>query len=234
MDVIVIKEMTYQEVDGIKSNIAIFLRQIEKIAVQYNFDTMQGDKDFFTFIAKHIVFFKYIYSNAEDKYFYKVLISDFYYFILSIVKNEIRYMYVNERSIIENYLRAIMQVTVEDNHVTDAVFKELRQTHFECDFQDEEYALIKSEYAVSCGYVHGGDILNDNLAYVLCECEHQSYDAKKRNKHYQQLKKMIKVFDRLLIARYALFISGCFHRRKSVMEYLVGKDNVDLLFKIIS
>lgn len=233
MDVIMIKDMTHQEIDCIKSNISNFLDEIKKIARQNNFDFSKCDQDFFSFIAKHIVFFKYIYSNNENAYFYKVLISDFYYFILSIVKSEIRYTYVNERSIIENYTRAIMQVTLEDNHVTQAVFEQLHQTNFSCDFTDAEYSLIKSEYVTSCGYVHGGNILNANLASVLSECDHLPISPKKRNEHYMRLQKMLKVFDRLLIAQYPVFINGCFHRRKSVMEYLLGKKQVDLLFKLI-
>ena len=78
-------------------------------------------------------------------------------------------MYVNERSIIENYLRSIMDISVQDNHVTDKVFQELRQKNFHCDFDDKEYSLIRSEYSTSCGYIHGSNILNDNLALVLDE-----------------------------------------------------------------
>lgn len=229
-----VKDMTYQEIDLLKSNISCFLDKIEEIARRNNFDFSQSDKNFYSFIAKHIVFLKYIYNETDDTYFYKVLISDFYYFILSIVKSEARYMYVNERSIIENYTRAIMQVTIQDNHVTQAVFERLHQTNFKCDFTEDEYSLIKSEYVTACGYVHGGNILNNNLAFVLSQCERLPICQKKRNEHYRQWEKMIKVFDRLLIAQYPIFISGCFHRRKTVMEYLLGKPQVELLFKVIT
>ncbi len=227
------KDMTYEEIAAIKANISAFVDKIKQISESYNFDISQCDANFFSFISKHIVFFKYIYDGSDNLYFVKVLISDFYYLVLSIVKSEERYMYVNLRSIIENYTRAIMQVTVQDNHVTQSVFEQLSQTNFRCNFTAPEYSLIKSEYVTACGYVHGGDILCNSLASVLSECEHFPTPKKKRNEYYAQWSKMIKVFDRLLIAQYPDFINGRFHRRKSVMGYLIGDDQVDLLFRLI-
>lgn len=91
-----------------------------------------------------------MYKGVQDIYFYKVLISDLYYFILSIIKREMRYMYVNERSIIENYMRAIMQISLQDDHITEAIFQKMRNKNFLCDFTDAEYSLIKNEYVTSC------------------------------------------------------------------------------------
>ena len=55
-----------------------------------------------------------------------------------------RYMYVNERSIIENYMRAIMGVSLEYSHITETVFQEMHYKSFQCDFTDAEYSFIKS------------------------------------------------------------------------------------------
>lgn len=147
---------------SLKEIIKQFLDEIQRIAQNQQFEYTQKDHDFFSFIAKHIIFFKYLYKGAQGVYFYKVLISDLYYLILSIIKCEMRYMYVNERSIIENYMRAIMGVSLEYSHITETVFQEMHDKSFQCDFTDAEYSLIKSEYATSCGYIHGGNVLNDN------------------------------------------------------------------------
>lgn len=234
MDLIMIMDMTYLEIKEIKSNIKQFLDEIQKIAQIQQFEYAQKDHDFFSFIAKHIIFFKYLYKGAQGTYFYKVLISDLYYLILSIIKCEMRYMYVNERSIIENYMRAIMGVSLENGHITESIFQEMRAKNFQCDFTEAEYSLIKNEYVTSCGYIHGGDILNDNLVYVFDECISNNFAIKERSKYYIRLQNVLKIFDRLIIAEKTLYISGCYHRKKSIMEYLVGKDQVELLFEILN
>ncbi len=162
------------------------------------------------------------------------MISDLYYFILSIIKREMRYMYVNERSIIENYMRAIMQISLQDDHITEAIFQKMRNKNFLCDFTDAEYSLIKNEYVTSCEYIHGGNILNDNLAYVLDECVNNDFEIKDRSKYYVRVQNIFKLFDKLIVAEKTLYISGCFHRKKSVMEYLLGEHQVELLFNILN
>ena len=166
MDLIMTMDMTYIEIKEIKSNIKQFLDEIQKFAEIKQFEVVQKDRDFFSFIAKHIVFFKYLYKGAQNTYYYKVLISDLYYLILSIIEREMRYMYVNERSIIENYMRAIMQISLQDNHITESIFQEMRSKNFQCDFTNAEYSLIKNEYVTSCEYIHGGNILSDNMDMI--------------------------------------------------------------------
>ena len=234
MDMIMTMDMTYLEIKEIKSNIKQFLDEIQRIAHNQQFEYAQEDRDFFSFIAKHIIFFKYLYKGAQGVYFYKVLISDLYYLILSIIKCEIRYMYVNERSVIENYMRVIMGVSLEYSHITEAVFQEMHDKIFQCNFTEAEYSLIKNEYVTSCEYIHGGNILNDNLAYVFDECVNNNFTIKEKGKYYIRLQNILKIFDKLIIAEKTLYINGCYHRKKSVMEYLVGKDQVELLFEILN
>ena len=56
-----IMDMTYLEIKEIKSNIKQFLDEIQRIAQKQQFEYTQKDHDFFSFIAKHIIFFKYLY-----------------------------------------------------------------------------------------------------------------------------------------------------------------------------
>ena len=234
MDLIMTMDMTYIECKTIKLNIKQFLNKIQEMSYEQQFECTQKDLDFFSVIAKHIVFFKYLYEGAQGTYFYKVMISDLYYMILSIIKNEMRYMYVNERSIIENYMRAIMDVPLEKSRGTESIFQEMNTKNFQCSFTKTEYSLIKNEYATSCKYIHGGDVLNDNLAYVLDECINNNFAIKERGQYYTRLQNVLKIFDKLIIAEKSLYISGCYHRKKSIMEYLVGENQVELLFEILN
>ena len=66
------------------------------------------------------------------------------------------------------------------------------------------------------------------------ECVNNNFTIKERGKYYIRLQNILKTFDKLIIAEKTLYISGCYHRKKSVMEYLVGKDQVELLFEILN
>lgn len=65
MDLIMTMDMTYLEIKEIKSNIKQFLDEIQRIAQNQQFEYTQKDHDFFSFIAKHIIFFKYLYKGAQ-------------------------------------------------------------------------------------------------------------------------------------------------------------------------
>ncbi|WP_029503039.1 hypothetical protein [Lachnoclostridium phytofermentans] len=225
-------DMTYSEVKLIKANIKIFIDKLEELASTYEKNIDQNEKDFFVFISKHIIFFKYLYLGMGKKYFFKVIISDLYYYIISLIKNEIRYVYVNERSIIENFTRAVMRKTVEEDHVTENLFSSLKEKTFLFTFSDDDYSLIKSEYVTSCGYIHGGDILDNCLAYVFDDYIFDNKSIKDLNKYFERIRKIFKIYDKMLINEYGESISGCFHRQKSVFCYLLGEECLDLLYLV--
>ena len=166
----------------------------------------------------------------NHNYSTKVLISDYYNYIVSIIKNEHRYMYVNERSIIENYTRWIMSTEVETNYITTQVFDNLKK---QTNILDSEFALIKSAYANSCGYIHGSKLLNDNLAYVFKECITNDLEIRNINSYFANIVKVIKIYNRIIIMTYPNLIDECFFRRKSVLKYLLGDELLELLFKTL-
>ncbi len=45
------------------------------------------------------------------------------------------------------------------------------------------------------------------------------------------MKSVFKMLDYMLICNYKEDVSGAFHRRKTLLEYLLGKKCVDILFK---
>ena len=73
-------------------------------------------------------------------------------------------MYVNERSIIENYMRAIMEISLENNHITESVFQEMRNKKFIYNFTDIEYSLIKNEYVIALSLIHILTVNADTVA----------------------------------------------------------------------
>ena len=226
-------DITFVELDRIKCHICNFLNIISQ-RNKLN-DYQQIDKDFFSFIAKHIVFFRYLYNNDEDTHFYKALISDLYCLILSIIQNNIRYIYLNERSIIENYMRAIMQEKIKDNQVTTLLFKEMNeqlQQIQDVNFTKDDFSKLKNAYRTSCNYIHGGNLLNDNLVFVLEEYDNMSFSLSDRKSFYLQVQTVFKIYDKILIYKQNEYINLCFHRKKSILEYLLGKKYTDFLIDI--
>lgn len=226
-------DLTYSKLNSIKLNIKKFIDKLETIAEAKGKILKQEDKEFYTFIAKHIIFFKYLYNGSNNIYFFKVMISDLYYYSLSLLGNEIRYVYLNERSIIENYTRAVVKKSLDEDYVTENIFLKMKDMDFRFRFSEDDYSLIKSEYVTSCGYIHGGEILNENLAFVLNECLENNDSIKDINKYHARIRKILKIYDKMIISEYTDFISGVFHRQKTILEYLLGKDSLELLFDIL-
>lgn len=221
-------DMTYYEVEQTKLNIRQFILTLQNFAEENGFTISQSDKDFFSVISKHIVFYKYMYEDNEIGRYYKVLISDCYYCIISLIKHEYRYMYVNQRSIIENYLRLIVNKSVEQNHITEKIFEEIKSGPF--DFSKIPFSLIKNEYATACGYIHGGKALDSDLSFNFNECLKNEREFKDKNKYFLRMQKVLKALDYMLITIYKEDVNGAFHRRKTLLEYLLGKSYVEILF----
>lgn len=148
-------DMTYNEISLLKSDISSFIEYLSNYSHQENFSISQNDKDFFSFLCKRICFFKIINQMSQPIYSAKVLISDFYNLIITIIKNQKRYIYLNERSIIENYMRLILSTSLENDHITLNLFNKLQSNHTDI-FTKDTFSLLKSEYRMSCSFVHGG------------------------------------------------------------------------------
>ena len=224
-------ELIIAQINEIKKAIDGFCIALESYSKKTeNEKIFKNELGFFRFISKQIIFLKNIY-DCEHDYKIKVIISDFYNYIVCIIKKEHRYMYVNERSIIENYTRWIVSTDVEKNHITTQVFEELKN---KTNLSDLDYSRIKSEYVTSCGYIHGSKLLNENLSYVFNECITNDLKIKNINKYFDNIKYIVKTYNRLIISTYPNLIDECFYRRKSVLKYLLGDDLLEFLFSKIT
>lgn len=226
------EDMTFYQIKEIKDNINEFIIKLSDEFIKNGKDMKQSDQDFYIFLSKQIIFMKKLYLGMGKPYFFKVIISDLYNFILSIINNDLRYVYLNERSIIENYVRAVMKTSVDEDHVTQNVFNKLKEKQSIYGISDDEFSLILSEYRTSCGYIHGGIALDDTLSFVFDDCIFNKTEIKKINNYYERLRKIFQCFNKMLICEYGNIISGCFHRQKSTFEYLLGKKSLELLFSV--
>lgn len=225
-------EFLLSTINEIKRSISQFVDLLSEYALSNGLDALsQAEEGFFVFISKQILFLKDL-NNCYPDFKLKVLISDYYNYIVSIIRNENRYLYLNERSIIEGYTRFIVNVNVEQDHVTSGLIAQLKNNIYINALSNDEYGLIKSEYSTSCGFIHGSRLLNGNLSYYFNECVSNFPALKNINSYYQKIIKIIKIFNRMIISNRTEQIDTIFWSKKSILEYLIGKENVDILFSL--
>mgnify|MGYP000898811656 CR=1 FL=1 len=213
------------EMNTVKDDIAIFIQELQLIATKYKLDIIQLDTDSHRLISKYIIFFKYLYLGNTNIKYYKNLISDLYYIILSVLKGEIRYFYLNMRSVIENCIRCISGIALENNHITSYVFDSVKNK-----FSLGDYSFIKNEYAISCNYIHGGNLLDNSLASVLKTCLPKSLNKRVKSRCYENISKILNLFIKVIVEENIAYVDKCFYKKKYLLGYLIGKDKVDLIF----
>lgn len=114
--------MDFEDLEIIKRDIKKLVEQLE-LNSRDKITLIDDEKNFFKFLAKHILFFKELYRFDKSKYFLEVLISDIFSYIISIINGEKRYIFLNERSIIENYIRYLMN----ENYIKENTFDKLKE-----------------------------------------------------------------------------------------------------------
>lgn len=220
--------MDSEEEKIIKSEIECFLHELELYCKKKSITVNKVDIDFFSFISKQIIFLKYL-CLYEEEHCAKVLISDYYCLIVSILKNETRYIYFHERSIIENYMRLILRGKVEKNHIVNDLFEELKIMVPK--LLSQKYGIVKSEYNNSCNHVHGGDYVKESLVFYFKDFINEKL-VTNRNNLYDKLYTIAKFYNTILVEQRTDYIDAAFHRKKYLLNYLLGKDVVEHFFEI--
>ena len=224
------------EIQEIKSDISNFMAELKKnLPAGSNLPEYQCN--FLLFLAKQIIFIKNLYAFKSDAYhfsndlFYlKVIISDLLYYSLSLVKNEIRYTYLNERSFIENYVRFLLNKDLKQSHVLLKDLESLPSIYSDV-LSNDDYNLLMNEYKTCCSYIHSGISLKKHLSSFLSECTKNSQTIPKLSKYINRIHKLIYVFNKLIIFSYADFVNTAFFCKKDILQYLIGDDLVEFLFK---
>lgn len=189
--------------------------------------------EYYTVIAKQTLFFKHILNAYPKTYFVKVLISDFFNFILDDINESTRYLYLNERSIIENYIRLILKKDEYITHITSKSFTDLKEQN-KLVLSEAEYGKIINEYKISCSYIHGGYKLAGHLVDNFEECINGVNVITKRNKksRMKQTLELFKILNKLFIINNLEVVDNSFHRNKYALNYLLGKQ-YPLFLKIL-
>lgn len=226
--------MNYVEVKICKEEINNLIKYIEDYAIKSKGSTIDNKtKDFYRVISKQIIFFKKVLNAYPKTYFIKVIISDFLSLILNDIKLETRYYYLNQRSIIENYMRLILKDDQYVTHITRQSFLDLKQKN-QSNLSEKEYTKIMNEYKIACSYIHGGDTLKEHLVNNFEECleSKTKISERKRKSQISQFIDLINILNRLFLLHNTEAIDSSFHRSKATLEYLMGKQYINKFYQI--
>jgi hypothetical protein len=226
--------MNFVDVNIRKDEINNLIRYIEDYAIKSRGSAIDNrTKEFYRIIAKQIIFFKYILNAYPKTYFIKVIISDLLSLILNDIKLETRYYYLNQRSIIENYMRLILKDEQYATHITKQSFLDLKQKN-ELNLNDREYNKIVNEYKIACSYIHGGDFLREHLVSNFEECliSKPKISERQRKNQVTQFIDLINILNKLFLIHNTEEIDSSFHRSKVTLEYLMGKRYMGNFFRL--
>lgn len=226
--------MNYVDVKIRKDEINNLIEYIENYTLNSKGSSIDNrTKEFYRVISKQIIFFKYILNAFPKSYFIKVIISDFFSLILNDIKLETRYYYLNQRSIIENYMRMILKEEQYVTHITKQSFLDLKQRN-ESNLNETEYNKIVNEYKIACSYIHGGDFLREHLVSNFEECLEIKTKISERQRKGQisQFIDLISILNKLFLINNTEEIDCSFHRCKATLEYLMGKRYMEKFYQL--
>ncbi|WP_434717563.1 hypothetical protein [Lactococcus lactis] len=194
--------------------------------------------ELFRFLGKKIIFLKLLQNNLPSSIEYtyiKQLTSDLLYLIKSYKDDEIRYIYLNIRSIIEAFARLFNEVEYGTNRVTMTVLLEnINEYIMVNNLKDKsgkiiDYSRLKSLYSESCLFVHGDSSNKESLSEHYQSVLEPKIVKKEKNKISRTI---IFLLDTLIIIssyRFSNKINDYFVRKKDLLKFLVGDFNLGII-----
>ena len=110
---------------------------------------------------------------------------------------------------------------MNENHIKENTFDKLKEKF---NLQNDIFSLIKEEYSTSCKYIHGGEILKSELLFYFLEFLKKENEIFRDLKYYKRIIKMLNIYDNLILKKDEEFINGVFHRRKTLLKFLIKID----------
>lgn len=215
-----IADPTFEELRRVKEEIHSFVTEV------FN-PTSEHMRNYFVSICKKIVLLKYLVRQLPLDYRYRALLSDLFYILNSVERGEIRYYYLNVRSIIEQSMRIVADI--EDNDtITNTELME--KVNFVKDNLNHvrfiNTNIIQDEYSKACLYVHGNSNAQMELADYYINIFREAKSIEKLETKLNQLVALLKSIFSLLIISKSTMVDAAFHRRKSILRYLISDDNI--------
>ncbi|WP_430514922.1 hypothetical protein [Lactococcus lactis] len=219
-----------KEIKLVQSDIDNFINDFREANTQ--------EEELFRFLGKKIIFLKLLQNSlpTSTEYTYiRQLMSDLLYLVKSYKEDEIRYIYLNIRSVIEAFARLFNEVEYGTNRVTMTVLLEninkyimvnsLKDKHGEI----IDYSRLKSLYSESCLFVHGDSSNNNSLSEYYQSVLSPKIVKKEKNKICRTIIFLIDTLITISSYRFSNKINDYFVRKKDLLKLLVGNFNFEII-----
>lgn len=195
------------------------------------------DEELIRFLSKKLVFLKEIkisIGSNEMVFYIDQMISDLLYLIDSYFKNEIRYIYLNIRSLIEAYARLFSLVDPKTNRITMTNLLDNINSYISINSLKDnkgnvlDYPRLKGLYSECCLYVHGSINANYSLADYYKEL-FEVVTIRQKRKISNDIKFLVNLLITISCYRFSSILNDFFFRGKKKMSYLIGDFLVDVV-----
>lgn len=196
----------------------------------------KGNYDKIINIGKSFVIIK-DYVNTEefkDDYFSPLLISDINSCLYCIKENlPKRFFYFSLRACIESFARS--NIIDKDTKIVDNVFKEFKELNehiiSDNEFYSDFFAVIKSKYSISSGYVHGSETVKLVLKESIEELSN-SNSSKDTHEMIDELQIVLDLIKKFYLTRdtHLSILKHHYDRRIIILKYLLSKLELKVLF----
>lgn len=217
MDPIIIKE-----IQDLKAEVTV----IGEKFVNYTDESVVNN---IKMIIKRSIFFKYLLQVTKENYNINSILSDYIFLLKSIENQELRYFHLNMRSLIEHYLRLFNGLNPKSEVYNFNLIEETKIKLQNLSIDNVDISIIISNYKNACNFVHG----NINAEMPILEFYYETVESESSSK---AMKKYINQFCKLNNELFNLFlytnrdlIDAAFHRKKTVLKYIVNEKYVNKL-----
>ncbi len=215
-----IADPTFEELRRVKEEIQSFVAEVFNPASEHV-------KNYFINICKKVVLLKYLVRQHPSDYRYRAMLSDLCYLLNSIERGELRYYYLNVRSIIEQSMRIVADVedtsTITNIELMEKV-KVVKENVSHVRVVNTD--IIHDEYSKACLYVHGNSNANMELAEYYINTFREPKNIEGLETKLNQLVLLLKSILSLMIISNSELVDAAFHRRKSILRYLINDDAI--------
>lgn len=215
-------DITFQELNAIKQEIELFSETNIK-----DYEISVGND--MRYLLKKVVFFKYIKQNYHTNYGVNSILSDYIFLIDSIINSNVRYYNLNIRSIIEHSLRIFNEISTTSTMTYTELMDNTKEKIALIDDNDINLGLISQIYNESCNFVHGNINAEMPLAEYFSDCFSLNNNFPNLKKNVQHCRLLTDELLKLFLYSHYIIIDSSFHRRKTILKYLINPKYVTLL-----
>lgn len=213
----------YDNNSELKEEIANFKKLIKKSGSEL-------EESLLVSVTKYILFLKQVQKCKNQGHYGKCLISDLLFMIYSLTGKISRDFYINYRSMIENYIRFVLELNDSDDTGVRNLFRKLENEFTEGN-STELINYIDGEYGKCCDYVHSNVKSQTSIYEYYLEIANDESLSKRDIQ--AMLNAMVTFFRkavRLLLLNKGSWIDEAFYKEKQKLKYLISSD-LYLLYK---